>query len=432
MSNKQNEAIIAEILDKLIDLHEGSALVFKNELQKKHFYFEFIHKRDKSYRVGRNCIYPECSDRSVTRSHSIQRATSLSNISEGDHVLQPLLDEGGSELRIVMKKVGINDASTFPGFCKIHEKIFADFEKQGIIDTLNHAKLQTFRNICREIVFREHELTWNKRSLDNYISMQKESALAFVQRELRERGIKNDIANLKLSMKDEFIFTKEGLIKYSEKELKVLRKYFEYLYADICGNKASDHIAIRALNIDIKFPVSLCGIANASFNIYGKEQNVFVIMSVLPSANNSTIICAALKEHEIVLDSYFKFYSQNNCTVLSMIESFMIHGSDHWFITPSIWNNLSKEKQGIILTDLLHTQRTFLDQFPLSIFDDIRASFVVQLENQNSLCYSDNISTLINQEKKKFMISNHPGIANEETIIQYFRDKILKQKDTVT
>ena len=44
---------------------------------------------------------------------------------------KPEVDMQSDKPKMKIKKIGINDASTFPGFCSIHEQLFENFEKKG-------------------------------------------------------------------------------------------------------------------------------------------------------------------------------------------------------------------------------------------------------------------------------------------------------------
>lgn len=95
----------------------------------------------------------------------------------------------------------------------------------------------------------------------------------------------------------------------------------------------------------------------------------------------------------------------------------MIHGTDNWFINPSIWNKINNEKQKIILNEVLASEKSFLDQFELSIFDDIRVAFITQLEKQQKWMYQKNIEDLVNFEKKKFIIDNYKSTRNAVEVL---------------
>lgn len=50
-----------------------------------------------------------------------------------------------------IERMGINTASSFPGFCSDHESIFHTFENTKEIHKDKDIRLQLFRTICREL-----------------------------------------------------------------------------------------------------------------------------------------------------------------------------------------------------------------------------------------------------------------------------------------
>ena len=56
-----------------------------------------------------------------------------------------------------MLSIGINEASTFPGYCLEHENLFSEFENIKDFKTGEHMGLQLYRTVCREIVINEYQ-----------------------------------------------------------------------------------------------------------------------------------------------------------------------------------------------------------------------------------------------------------------------------------
>lgn len=50
----------------------------------------------------------------------------------------------------------------------------------------------------------------------------------------------------------------------------------------------------------------------------------------------------------------------------------MAYGTDHWFITPSIWNQIPNERKNKFLDELHSSEYDITHICPYSIFDDIR------------------------------------------------------------
>jgi hypothetical protein len=107
------------------------------------------------------CLHPDapsnCS-RKIINAHTIQRAGGLSAIAENGHVISGIrgcLNIHKNNGEIVPESLGINNASTFMGFCETHDnELFEPIEGNGF--TLNHeaAFLLSFRAISYEYLMK--------------------------------------------------------------------------------------------------------------------------------------------------------------------------------------------------------------------------------------------------------------------------------------
>ena len=102
------------------------------------------------------CLFPRSSDcnGNIVRAHSIQESM-LRKIARDGKVyhfkpgLATLLSNHGVPKASL---VGINDASTFTGFCSFHDdKVFAPLEKNSLVFSNEQLFLLHYRAICREL-----------------------------------------------------------------------------------------------------------------------------------------------------------------------------------------------------------------------------------------------------------------------------------------
>ncbi|MFN7046011.1 MAG: hypothetical protein ACK4M1_12510 [Flavobacterium sp.] len=115
---------------------------------------ELIKRNSKN--KERVCMHPNCNEKAI-KSHVLQKNGILKEISVKNHLYQfsgvssfDIDKKGPFEL----KRIGINDVYTFPGFCKIHDsKIFEPIEK-NIDKNINKdisICLFSYRTLCQEI-----------------------------------------------------------------------------------------------------------------------------------------------------------------------------------------------------------------------------------------------------------------------------------------
>ena len=159
---EENKKIIKEELDKILDK-------FQNEEFDTQKFINYIRVLKQSFlnnlrllRKSRECVFPNCSNKSIKKSHSIPKTSTLLNIASKGHLLKPEFDITNNIPSYKMKRIGINNASIFPGYCQKHENIFKIYEEDGVINNETKALLQTYRSIYRERVFREIEIEINE------------------------------------------------------------------------------------------------------------------------------------------------------------------------------------------------------------------------------------------------------------------------------
>lgn len=117
----------------------------------------------KLYAKERLCMFEDCNKKAIN-SHVFQKNGILKQMSEKNHLIQlfPANAFNVSETGLTQfKKIGINDAYSFKGFCKDHDtKIFLPIESKDKLDLFNtyHQALFSYRGLCQEIRRKEISL----------------------------------------------------------------------------------------------------------------------------------------------------------------------------------------------------------------------------------------------------------------------------------
>ncbi|MBA7588982.1 hypothetical protein ES708_31054 [subsurface metagenome] len=122
--------------------------------------YKFIQKLDDSrkevFSRKRKCLFPDCNDIAIN-SHVFQKRKILDQISKPDNHFYSLNFPSVFLINknpiIKLRKVGIIDGYSFPGFCNLHDnKIFAPIEKDSInlFSSIVQA-LFTYRTLCSEL-----------------------------------------------------------------------------------------------------------------------------------------------------------------------------------------------------------------------------------------------------------------------------------------
>lgn len=136
----------------------------------------FITKAQTEWVEGSHfCLHPTASAETcfeeVINSHTVQRNGGLSAIAEDNHVLSTkkgFLSLERNEGDIVPGRIGLKDASTFPGFCNKHDTtMFLPAEGQHAALNKETAFLLSFRALAYEYVMKQYSVASHNVRRDN-------------------------------------------------------------------------------------------------------------------------------------------------------------------------------------------------------------------------------------------------------------------------
>lgn len=120
----------------------------------------------------KNCMHPDASPTSckggIIKAHTIQKSGGLSRIARDAHVYQ--FDANYTTLRktkgeLTVKPVGLNNASTFTGFCAHHDNmLFAPLEKVAFKASEEQIFLLAYRALYRELFYKKGQVELSKKA----------------------------------------------------------------------------------------------------------------------------------------------------------------------------------------------------------------------------------------------------------------------------
>jgi hypothetical protein len=70
--------------------------------------------------------------------------------------------------------------------------------------------------------------------------------------------------------------------------------------------------------------------------------------------------------------AYITPFSNGNLGLLSMVETWMIYSSDCWYIRPSVWDDLPKDRQARLLAEMMDLEHPIGIPCKHSVFNHIR------------------------------------------------------------
>ncbi|OCB73168.1 hypothetical protein B0A79_24900 [Flavobacterium piscis] len=393
---------IPDAMEKAMnDFLDNPDIIFADDTEHLKFRYGAFDKL-KDWKKNRNCIVKNCSNISIERSHTIQKAGSIKQIAEKGYVLSPAFNYKTE--KIELKKIGINEASTFPGYCNLHENLFNNFEQAKDLKTDEDFGLQLYRTVCREIIINKNHL----KRFDSLVSSYK----IFRDKKIQETTIAkldhNIFESSPIKIKKISIESFDYRLKaVSERRKEIIRYLNEFLYIyhnailhDL-QKKKFGKIAFIGMHFDVQIPVAIAGRGNFIINLRTKRKNIEVIFNVLPYEDKTYIIISSLKKNSKQLSNYMSYFAWNSLQVINMIESWMIHGTDHWFLKPSVWNSLNFNLQRKILDKSNDFKYNIGNELEYTIFKEIKMEVIQEMEN-NYEKLTQPLIDLLQKEKIKF------------------------------
>lgn len=181
---------------------------------------------------------------------------------------------------MIMREVGIGDATTFPGFCEKHETLFASYEYSGEISSLNEAYLQAYRSICRELIFNKNELENTRKNIVKYKNLRNAIAL-----EKTKKDIVNPekIQKITLEYNDTRLIGLRKIREKLEDKVEISENLHNILLNTITNKNSSKNSYLEVIEFDLVIPMALCGIGNAHLgDNKGNKRNILALLNIIP------------------------------------------------------------------------------------------------------------------------------------------------------
>jgi hypothetical protein len=320
---------------------------------------------------------------------------SIKELAENGHVLTPIFNRKTGEME--MLSIGVNEASTFPGYCSEHESLFSEFENLKDFKTGEHMGLQLYRTVCREIVIKEYQKKVFDDTQKRYLEFRDKMIGDAIIANLDEETLKTptlEFKNFSIKSNDARLKMLKRHIKSSESVLNnFLYPYREAILNDLKKRKFQKVVYV-AINFNQQIPIALAG----KGNFYFKGKNVDVIMNILPIKDSTYIFFSTLKKHTEALKLFME-QMENPLKMFTVIESCIIHGSDHWFIKPSVWNEIELEFKKKILDSINDEKFCIADEFRMTILNNLKQNYFDLADKQLNIPID--VAQLIAVEKEK-------------------------------
>lgn len=279
----------------------------------------------------------ECSDK-IIKAHTIPKSSSLKAIARNGHVyglncsVEALQRHDG---KIVCELIGINKASTFSGFCSVHDgPLFKAIETEYFTNTPEQCFLLSYRAHAREL--------YTKTAMMNVISN--------IMNGL-DRG-RSPFFQINLQAQNALV----GVgAQAALNDMQHHKKYFdEYLVS-----KKYDHVRAITFKIDGPPPVMMSGATNITHDFNGNEIQDLMDLETIPDcwAMNSFydgqsgwIVFSWLEHwHSSCSKIIETLLCKPETDRLMYLLQYMFDKFENFFIAPSWWESLSEVEQEKIL-----------------------------------------------------------------------------------
>ncbi len=387
-----NKEAIEKVLDDFLEEYDKDhTVIYGSEHEKTVGYYRFVGKVLRLWKRSQKCIYNNCKNHSVKRSHTIQKSSSLRIIAEEGSVLTPEYILGGA----ILKEKGFSQASTFPGYCNKHERLFEEFENAKKITDSKHYVLQIYRSLCRELVRLRHEIYFLEKMIRHH-EFERNSYI--IKKIATATDIVFEQSAIKVK-KDKVIHVLTDKLTSKKEQFKTLETYHLPEVHAAVEDPLSNNITAVTIEIDTMVPVCLSGLYSFGVEEKGVKKTVVSIVNVLPYKNSTFIVMHGRNEDENAIMSYLAHYN-DSMSLLNMIEVWMVYGTDHWFLKPSVWATIPDERRKKILSTIDSDDDEL--EFPHSIFDDIRTKLIRSARKQiNTPGKEQYFAAIIQNELKK-------------------------------
>lgn len=401
----QNELaeVVEKALAKIFEQWQSAPDSFLSANIASEVAHSFLKERRKNWITPQPCLHPGCSKQSIF-SHSIQKNGPLKLIADHGKLLKPFYDIFHGTM--VLREIGADKASTFPGFCRDHDDAgFKKIENGKNLNSEDVFHLQTFRTICWKLRAIQHDTFRTTAALIGHDERFKREVIKRLKGMLSEnfwRDNNLDGSSLSVNIRNGRIMQLRNRLSSLDDDYRIFYDQFYKPFCDPHGIKTeANTLTCFRIELPIVVPVCLADgfILKAESPQLSKRTKAVFNIQPHPSGTNLWVTVA--KGDEADFRIYFESIRRSPLLALyglNMIERFMTTGAIHWFIKPSVWKQIPRNRQSVICSKMLDSSNKVPNDKDLSIFDELRVSIIRELEPFRQKL---EIEQVIKQEQEK-------------------------------
>ncbi len=286
----------------------------------------------RKYCYAPNELKHECSTK-IINAHTVSKSGSLCEIAdESNHVLGLKINAANifkNEGKLVPERLGVNQASTFKGFCSIHDKaLFSCIEDRTFVGDQEQCIALMYRSVAKELYAKEGSLVTSE-----FIKEADKGAVP-----LQQVFIQSFSSDFQLG-------TKTAI-----KELSELKSQLD---EQLLGNaiKNMSHLIIESSS---PMPIAVSSIVSPASDFGGKSiQNLGdlsvvaepLIFNSFSSDGKGYVVFSWPKSSNKVLGFINSLLDVKQTDIFSSLVRFFFGVSENTFISPSWWNDLARPQK---------------------------------------------------------------------------------------
>jgi len=300
---------------------------------------DVIYKQLNSFYERKLCSVPDSFKNNCTKkiikAHSVSKSSSLKDIENSGHVLTTFKTSANfdSNFKFKPKKIGINQASTFTGFCSYHDKnLFAPIEDKEFELTTYNCFLVAYRAIAREFFVKERAS--GTLNLIKELDRGRDLATQFsIQQAHQYFSANNDLTSSDLA-------------------------FIKNVFDDCLVNQIFEKISHIILKLDTAPMVLTSAVVAPSFDFQGdKIQNItsdpkniphYMAVNSFSSNGKGYIVLSWLKEHKATCEKFIDSLT-STISIPDSFVTFMFATIENLYMSERWWNSLEDKSRNELI-----------------------------------------------------------------------------------
>jgi len=264
--------------------------------------------------------------------------------------------------------------------------MFSVFENARSLKTTEALQLQIYRSLCREVVRIEHQLAWFELVQENYIARRDIRLKQIVEERLGAQWLANTNATaeaVRFIDDPHLMQMRTGIHELQQMRQEIQECHLYEIEEALNGTLRYDLKPV-VINWNVKIPLALSGIGPlTALNSEGVRRKAVFVLGVIPESSGSTLFIHGKSSDMDLMHSYLQILAKD-FGLLNMIEQWMVRGTDHWFLSKSIWDPKSSKAKDAIYKEMLDPFKGIAHDASVSIFDNFRRQMIQEHESKGT------------------------------------------------